>query len=89
MNVVRDEIIEVGRAADGRDTSSNISSSVALAPVVPLRHDKIKKLSWEDNPSVQALLDVVASIIAEEYIRIAKQNKGVFEEVEHESSDIR
>ena len=89
MNVVKDNIIEIGHAADGRDTSSDISSSVASTPAEPLRHDKIKKLSWEDNPPVQALLDVVASIIAEEYIQIAKQNKGIFKEVEHESSNIR
>ncbi len=34
--------------------------------------------TWVDNCSVQRLLDVVASIIAEEYIRIAKQNKDIF-----------
>ena len=33
---------------------------------------------WVDNPSVQRLLDVVASIIAEEYIQIAKQNPEIF-----------
>ncbi len=35
-------------------------------------------LSWSDNPSVQRLLDVVVSIIAEEYIQIAKQNPDLF-----------
>ncbi len=35
-------------------------------------------LNWGDNPSVQKLLDVVASVIAEEYIQIAKQNPDVF-----------
>jgi len=35
-------------------------------------------LSWIDNPSVQRLLDVVVSIIAEEYIQIAKQNPDLF-----------
>ena len=35
-------------------------------------------LSWIDNPSVQKLLDVVVSIIADEYIQIAKQNPDVF-----------
>ena len=41
---------------------------------------KIHKVSldWRDNPSVQKLLDVIVSIIAEEYIQIAKQNKDVF-----------
>jgi len=35
-------------------------------------------LNWSDSPSVQKLLDVVASIIAEEYIQIAKQNPDLF-----------
>ena len=34
--------------------------------------------NWTDNPSVQELLDVVASIIAEEYIQIARQNPEIF-----------
>ena len=33
---------------------------------------------WTDNPHVQKLLDVVAFIIADEYIQIAKQNPDVF-----------
>ncbi len=35
-------------------------------------------LSWIDNPSVQRLLDVVVSIMADEYIQIAKQNPEIF-----------
>ncbi len=35
-------------------------------------------LDWKNNTAVQKLLDVVVSIIAEEYIQIAKQNKEVF-----------
>jgi len=35
-------------------------------------------LNWTDNSSVQELLDVVVSIIAEEYIQIAKQNPDIF-----------
>jgi len=35
-------------------------------------------LSWIVNPSVQELLDVVISIMAEEYIQIAKQNPDIF-----------
>ncbi len=35
-------------------------------------------LNWSDNPSIQKLLDVVVSIIAEEYIQIAKQNPDIF-----------
>ncbi len=33
---------------------------------------------WVDNASVQKLLDVVASIMADEYIQIAKQNPEIF-----------
>lgn len=36
------------------------------------------RLNWTDNPSVQKLLDVIASIMAEEYIQIAKQNPDIF-----------
>jgi hypothetical protein len=35
-------------------------------------------LDWKNSASVQRLLDVVSSILAEEYIAIAKQNPGVF-----------
>lgn len=35
-------------------------------------------LNWKDNPSVQKLLDTIASIIADEYIQIAKQNPDTF-----------
>ncbi len=35
-------------------------------------------LIWVDNASVQRLLDVVASIMADEYIQIAKQNPEIF-----------
>lgn len=35
-------------------------------------------LNWIDNLCVQRLLDVVVSIIAEEYIEIAKQNPEMF-----------
>ena len=37
-----------------------------------------KKLTWTDDPSVQKLLDVISSIIADEYIEIAKRNPDVF-----------
>ena len=35
-------------------------------------------LNWTDNRSVQELLDVVVSIMADEYIQIAKQNPEIF-----------
>ena len=33
---------------------------------------------WKDNLPIQRLLDVISSILAEEYITIAKQNPKVF-----------
>ena len=43
-------------------------------------------LNWKENPSVKKLLDVVVSILADEYIQIAKQNHEVFKD---ENSNIR
>ncbi len=34
--------------------------------------------NWKDSPSIQHLLDVISSILAEEYIAIAKQNPEIF-----------
>ncbi len=34
--------------------------------------------SWMNNPSIQKLLDVVVSIMADEYVEIAKQNPDIF-----------
>jgi hypothetical protein len=36
------------------------------------------KLSWQDSPPTQRLLDVMASILAEEYIFTARQNPELF-----------
>ncbi len=49
----------------------------------------VPSLEWKDHPSVQRLLDTIASIITEEYIAIAKQNPEVFREVKNEGGDIR
>ena len=35
-------------------------------------------LNWKDSPSTQHLLDAISSIIAREFIMIAKQNPTVF-----------
>jgi len=35
-------------------------------------------VNWKDSLSIQRLLDIVSSIIAEEYIMIAKQNPDLF-----------
>ena len=55
-------------------------SKIALNPVekvVKTNNPQIA-LNWQDNLSVQKLLDVIASILTEEYIEIAKQNPDVF-----------
>ena len=41
----------------------------------------IPSLKWKDSLPTKQLLDVICSILAEEYIMIAKQNPGVFTEV--------
>ena len=46
-------------------------------------------LSWKDSPTVQRLLDVICSILAEEYIMIAKQNPDVFTEIASPPSGVR
>lgn len=37
-------------------------------------------LSWQDSPSIRQLLDAISSIIAQEYIQIAKENPDIFKE---------
>lgn len=39
-------------------------------------------LNWANNPAVQNLLDVLVSIIAEEYIDVAQQNPDLFKKME-------
>ena len=34
--------------------------------------------NWADNLDIQNLLDVIVSVLAEEYIQVAKQNSDVF-----------
>jgi len=41
--------------------------------------ETIPSLSWKDSPPAQRLLDVICSILAEEYISIAKQNPEIFQ----------
>ncbi len=47
----------------------------------PASESRPISLSWAENPAVQKLLDVVASIIAEEYIQTARQNPEVLREI--------
>ena len=48
---------------ENKEASGTITSSV---------------LNWKDSPSTQHLLDAISSIIAREFIMIAKQNPTVF-----------
>ena len=59
--------VGIGHTADGCGTSSDIVSSVATPPSEVSNDESIKKL-----------LDVISSILADEYIQIAKENKDVF-----------
>ena len=45
------------------------------APACPI------SLKWADNPDIQNLLDIAASIIADEYIEIAKKNPEIFKNI--------
>lgn len=42
----------------------------------------IASLSWKDSLPTQRLLNVICTILAEEYIMIAKQNPEVFTEID-------
>ena len=57
---------------------SKLLNKTEVVPQPPVASNDIV-FNWMDNPSVQKLLDTIASIIANEYIEIAKQNKNVFE----------
>ncbi|MCK4947753.1 MAG: hypothetical protein KAQ99_06535 [Candidatus Aureabacteria bacterium] len=37
-----------------------------------------ENFSWEDNPGIQNLLDVISSILADEYIETVMKNPDVF-----------
>lgn len=36
------------------------------------------RFSWKDNLEIKKLLDIISSILADEYIQIAKKNKEIF-----------
>ncbi|MEA3347244.1 MAG: hypothetical protein U9Q21_04055 [Candidatus Auribacterota bacterium] len=43
-----------------------------------LKEAQKESFSWEDNPGVQNLLDVICSILADEYIETVMKNPDVF-----------
>ena len=48
--------------------------------------ETVPSLSWKDSLPTQRLLNVICSILAEEYIMIAKQNPEVFTEIDSRPS---
>jgi hypothetical protein len=52
-------------------------NKIEIAPQPSVARSDIV-FNWMDNPSVREVLDTVASIIADEYIQIAKQNPDTF-----------
>ncbi len=45
--------------------------------------------NWQDSSAVQKLLDIITSIIAEEYITVAKQNPEAFSKIASPPSGVR
>jgi len=54
---------------------SNSSVTEIKQNIVEIEHIKF---CWKDSLPIQHLLDAISSILAEEYIMIAKQNSDVF-----------
>ncbi len=54
-----------------------VIKEIEIASVTSLPHND-KHYNWMDNLDVQKLLDVISSIIADEYIEVAKKNPNVF-----------
>ncbi|MCK4947832.1 MAG: hypothetical protein KAS46_05625 [Candidatus Aureabacteria bacterium] len=46
-----------------------------------LKEVQKESFSWEDNPGVQNLLDVICSVLADEYIETVLKNPEVFSEI--------
>lgn len=56
-----------------------MSSSVVIQNKVNTGKTSLSiSLNWADNPDIRDLLDVISSIIAEEYIEIARKNPDIF-----------
>lgn len=66
------------------DKRLNDTIGITSAPSEP-RNDRVS-LNWQDNPDVQALLDVVIEVMAKEYIETARNNEGVFSAPETENT---
>ena len=55
-------------------------NATAIIETNPGSQAKAQPISfeWLDNPDIRRLLDIISSIIAQEYIQIAKQNPEIF-----------
>lgn len=53
-----------------------------IKPAIQEIEPPIKEIdfNWSTNPNVKEMLDIISSIIAEEYIEIAKKNLDIFTE---------
>lgn len=54
-----------------------------MTPLVKAKSDLPKEeaslsLSWQENPAAKKLLDVLVSLLKEEYIQTAKENPEIF-----------
>ena len=54
---------------------------IAALPVEVKTERPEQNFSWASNPSVQKLFDVIARILADEYIKVAKENPELFKEI--------
>lgn len=48
------------------------------AKSLPIKEESPLSLSWKENPDAKKLLDVLVSLLKEEYIQIAKENPEIF-----------
>lgn len=67
--------VEIGRAPLGSALPRAFGPR-SLRPHAAPHNDVL--YNYLDNPDIQKLLDVVSSIIADEYVEIAKRNPDVF-----------
>jgi len=51
------------------DTVISIEKILKVGPI---------SMNWRDNSAVRALLDAVVGVMAEEYVKVARKNEGVF-----------
>lgn len=52
-----------------------------MKPLVKVQSDLPKEessLSWKENPAAKKLLDVLASLLAKEYVQTARENPEIF-----------